>query len=331
MIHRPSACVIVPCHRHAGVLPEAIESVLVQERADWECVIVDDGSPDDTAAVARALAERDPQRRIRLVQREHGGVAAARNSGVRASTAPLLVPLDADDRLHPRYLAAVLARFDERSEVDLVFTDMRAFGARDEVDALGEFEPAGLLRENALPVTSAFRRALWERAGGYDDRLRDGYEDWSFWIACVEAGAIVSHVAEPLFHYRASDAGLLPRAQEGDAWLKARIIVGHSASFSPLQREWALRILDLAESQQPSPILDGLSFAPPCRLPRDGEALADLGALAYEEGDDARAIERWLAALRGPDLSSQQRTALHGLAVKLRLDGGLRARAEQEP
>jgi glycosyltransferase involved in cell wall biosynthesis len=321
--------VIIPCYGHARFLPEAVESVRAQEHGAWECVIVDDGSPDETAAVAGRLVSSDPAGRIRFVQRPNGGVAAARNTGIRATSAGVVVPLDADDRLAPGYLARVLDALSAAPGAGIAFTDLRLFGESDEVCPYGPFEPGDLLRTNVLPVTSAFRRSLWERAGGYADEMRDGYEDWHFWLSCQEAGAVAVHVPGPLFHYRAGGGGLLARAQAQDTRLKARLIAGHPRSFSPVQQEWAQRLL--SPGADDAPAHQGRSFAPLSTLPSDGEALADLGVLAADAGDDEAAAALWLRALRGPDLTSPQRSSLYKLAAALGLDGALRARAALEP
>ena len=89
--------VIVPCYNYARFLPEALESVLAQTHQDWECIVVDDGSTDDTYEVARRFGERDA--RIRAVRQDNAGPAAARNHALRLGSGEYVQLLDADDKL----------------------------------------------------------------------------------------------------------------------------------------------------------------------------------------------------------------------------------------
>src|SRR5438270_8323055 len=81
----PAVSVIIPCYNQAEYLTEAVESVLAQDFTDWEIIIVNDGSRDNTTDVARRLASEHYGRSIKLVEKANGGLAEARNSGIRAS------------------------------------------------------------------------------------------------------------------------------------------------------------------------------------------------------------------------------------------------------
>ena len=96
---QPRVAVVIPCHNGGRFLREAIESVLHQTYPAAEIVVVNDGSTDDTAAVARSYEC------VRYIEQRNQGAPAARNTGIRSSTGDLLVFLDADDRLQPHALA----------------------------------------------------------------------------------------------------------------------------------------------------------------------------------------------------------------------------------
>src|SRR5262245_60439055 len=89
--------IVIPCYNQARYLPETVASVVGQTFDRWEAVIVDDGSSDDTSAVARGLIERYPGRRISLISQANQGLGASRNIGIAATYAPYVLPLDADD------------------------------------------------------------------------------------------------------------------------------------------------------------------------------------------------------------------------------------------
>jgi glycosyltransferase involved in cell wall biosynthesis len=113
----PRIAVILPVYNRAKVLPGAVESVLAQDFDDFELIVVDDGSSDGTADVARRFRDS----RVRVV--EHGanrGSNAARNTGIRFAKAPLLAFLDSDDRYLPHKLSTVVSEFDARPELDVL-------------------------------------------------------------------------------------------------------------------------------------------------------------------------------------------------------------------
>jgi glycosyltransferase involved in cell wall biosynthesis len=111
--------VVVPAHNAAGTISETLRSLLAQSWDPWEALIVDDGSTDDTAAVASRMASHDS--RIRCVSQKQGGVSAARNKGVEHARSDWLLFLDADDWLLPAYLRRMNAVLTASANVDAAF------------------------------------------------------------------------------------------------------------------------------------------------------------------------------------------------------------------
>ncbi len=103
--------IVIPCYNGEPWLDEALASVAAQTRGDWEAVIVDDGSTDRSAAIARQWCGRDA--RVRLVQQANAGLPAARNAGARATTGDRLVFLDCDDLLEPGFLEVMAEALDD--------------------------------------------------------------------------------------------------------------------------------------------------------------------------------------------------------------------------
>ena len=100
----PTVSVIIPCYNQAHFLPEAVESVVSQTFTSWECIIVNDGSPDKTNEVAQQLIAKYPNKIIRLLEKLNGGLADARNAGITISQGIYWLPLDADDALAATFL-----------------------------------------------------------------------------------------------------------------------------------------------------------------------------------------------------------------------------------
>ncbi|WP_432588210.1 glycosyltransferase family A protein [Streptomyces sp. HD1123-B1] len=243
---RPAVSVVIPCYGYGRYLPQAVASVLAQTYDDWELLVVDDGSPDDTAAVAESLIARHPDRRIRLLRQANAGVSAARNAGIAASTGRYVLPLDADDVIAPTMLEKTVAVLEGDPDIAIASTDVSAFtddkDLPPQVLALPAYDPRLLLRRLIMFYCSLYRREVWEAVGGYDEEMRAG-EDWDFWIACAERGFTAHHLHEPLFGARNKDDGLHVEAAENDLAVRARIVANHPRMFKPVTRAWAQAVL----------------------------------------------------------------------------------------
>jgi FkbM family methyltransferase len=229
----PLVSVVMPCYKQAQYLPEAVASVIAQTFKDWEIIIVNDGSPDDTRQVTRELIQKYPQRRIRLLEQKNWGLAYARNGGIRAAAGAYVLPLDADDKVEPTLLEKAVAALEAQPEIAIVYTDVAHFGATEKVIQAAEYDFAKLCLNNQLNYCSLFRREAWDQAGGYNGNMLWGYEDWDFWIGCGERGFVARRIPGPLLHYRVKSASMYTSAVAHDEELRARIVLNHPALFDP--------------------------------------------------------------------------------------------------
>ncbi|MBQ9893130.1 MAG: glycosyltransferase [Bacteroidales bacterium] len=196
----PKVSVIVPCYNMEKYLGETLESVLAQTFGDWECIVVDDGSSDSSASVAEGFCGRDP--RFRLLRRRNGGVASARNDGIAASSGEYILPLDADDLILPQYMAKALEILDNERDVTVVYSGARRFGASRSWD-LPEFSMETMLGRNCIYVSAFFRRRDYDLTPGFRPSMKDGYEDWDFWLSLLEVAPVrVVKLPEVCFLYR---------------------------------------------------------------------------------------------------------------------------------
>lgn len=246
MSQTPRAAVVIPCHNHARYLPEAVAGVLAQREPRWELVIVDDGSPDDTAAVAESLIAANPGRAISLLRQTNRGLAAARNAGIRATAAPYVVALDADDVLEPEFLAATAAVLDARPEVGFVYTQVRRFGAEATLHRPEPYDLGRLRNHCTLLPATLIRRVAWASVGGFSESpaLR-GYEDWEHWVALGAAGWQGELVERPLLRYRRAEGSMVTGAQRRDLELRAAIIARHATLYEPGFVAWAEWVLGM--------------------------------------------------------------------------------------
>ncbi len=113
--------VVIPCYNYAGYLKETVASVISQIYTQWECIIVDDGSTDDTKAVANELCLKDS--RIRYIHQNNQGLSSARNTGIHAAQGEYIQLLDSDDLISPDKFQLQVNCFSAHSKADLVYSD----------------------------------------------------------------------------------------------------------------------------------------------------------------------------------------------------------------
>ncbi len=241
----PRVSVVIPCYGYAHLLEEAVESVLAQTYRDFEVLIVDDGSPDDTAAVAEALIAAHPEHRISLLRRPNSGQpAVARNTGIARARGELVLCLDADDLLEPEFLERCVDALDRNPELSIAYGGQRDFSEDQEwpLHPHPPYDFATLIRQNLLGCASMFRREAWAAVGGYPTDV-PGYEDWAFWIALGAHGHYAAHVPDAVFRYRVKPDGMAGHGTDRDAPHKARIVLANPGLYTPLQNQWAQMIL----------------------------------------------------------------------------------------
>lgn len=238
--------VIIPCYNYADYLTEAVESVVSQSFSDWEIIIVNDGSTDNSAAVASDSIKKYPQHQIRLIDQENSGQPAiARNNGIKASYGRYILALDADDYLHPQALEKLLAAVEPHGNNPTVaFGWLQSFGSDDSLWSASEFRTADLLRRNQLPAGSLYHRTVWELQGGYRENV-PGFEDWDFWIGAARIGASFHNVPEVVQFYRKTEnTSLIDTALVKHEWYIANIMQNNPGIYEPQEMEWAQDYLD---------------------------------------------------------------------------------------
>ena len=164
---------VIPCFNQAHFLNEAIDSLLAQTYPHLEIIVVDDGSTDNTAEVASRNAN------VRLVRQQNSGLAAARNSGIRASQGEYLVFLDADDRLLPNAVEAGFNCLQGQPASVFAWGRYRRLAPDGTAIVATRYIPldhdlyAALLRGNhiAMHATVIYRRSILDSTGGFDVSL----------------------------------------------------------------------------------------------------------------------------------------------------------------
>ena len=314
----PRVAVIVPAYGVAHLVGEALASLQAQTLTDWECVVVDDGAPDDVAgAVAPFLSDS----RITLLETDNAGVSTARNRAIAATRAPLVALLDGDDLLRPHYLARTTAALDADPAARLVTVNARIFGAvpRERLcfqsqQGTGDGRRGSLAdvidRSFGVYIGSTFRRADFDAAGGFDPAMTHA-EDFDLWVRLMLPGGHALYLDEVLGDYRVRSKSASAANQK---MLKGNIQTFEKAlaALPPGAPEVAVAEAMIAQNRRQlrfelaiDRVIDG-----------DRSALADLRATAPDDlgpvWHASMLAWRVMPALAGPMLEHRRRANARG-------------------
>lgn len=199
----PKVSIIVPCYNQAQFLDESLQSIIEQSYTNWECIIVNDGSPDHTEEIAQKWETKDP--RFIYLYKENGGVSSARDVGINAAKGLFMLTLDADDKYEATFLEKAVAILIDHPQTGIVsswglyFTNEKQSQVfKSTAQSVSDF----LFHNGVNMGSSLFRKECWEQVGGYDENPANGYEDWEFYLRVCALGWRVNIIEEVLFFYR---------------------------------------------------------------------------------------------------------------------------------
>lgn len=227
-------CVITAAYNAQDTLRETIDSVRAQTLGDWEYVIVDDGSSDDTWSILSEYARLDE--RITVVKQENSGAATARNHAASLATAPFLVILDSDDMLLPEYLAAQAAFIDQHpgygiyscNGLNLRGGHKSRIWCSPRFRSVTSFSLKEMLNKCLIFVMAVVSRSEFEAVGGF--RVESWVEDYDLWLRMLAHGSAHLYNPAELGIYRLTDGSKSTQA--------ARINRGVIESLHNLAREY---------------------------------------------------------------------------------------------
>ncbi|MCF7814795.1 MAG: glycosyltransferase family 2 protein [Candidatus Cloacimonetes bacterium] len=190
--------VISACYNHGMYITEMLESVLNQTYKDFEIIIVNDGSTDNTKEILNDLKHD----KIKIYHTENYGPAHARNYAIQRAKGEYIVNLDADDKIAPTFLGKCVSVMDANPKVGIVYSDVVIFGAEKGLFELKEATIQNMLYENRIVANACFRRTDWKKTSGYSSDLKYGLEDYDFWLSIIELNREIIKINEQLMFYR---------------------------------------------------------------------------------------------------------------------------------
>ncbi|WP_319423430.1 glycosyltransferase family 2 protein [Pleurocapsa sp. FMAR1] len=207
----PQVTIVIPAYNSLSYLPATLESVFQQTFTDFEVIVVNDGSTDETEKYVSSL--NDP--RLKLINQTNQGLSGARNTGITNAQGEYIAFLDADDLWKPTKLAKQVRCLEERSEVGLVYTwtaladqNCKPTGRLIVSDAEGDVSEQLLTELNFIGCgsTPLIRQECFEMVGLFDVELA-ATEDWDMWLR-IATSYHFAVIKEPLVFYRANPTSL---------------------------------------------------------------------------------------------------------------------------
>ncbi|WP_162141536.1 glycosyltransferase [Desulfoscipio gibsoniae] len=231
----PMVSVIVPYFNMQKYIKQTVNSVFSQTYSNWELIIVDDGSTQ-----VEAKAELDNLRslyrdnkKVRIIEKENGGLGSARNHGIKYSKGSYILPLDSDDIIHPKYLELGVRALENNPDLAAVSCYVNFFNDGEEPTSIIDYvipydlNEVMITCENRAGVaTSLFRKDIFSFIS-YDESLFS-YEDWDLWWSLAEKNYQVEVMPEILFHYRRRKASMVNTiGRSNHAYLLTKIAQKH--------------------------------------------------------------------------------------------------------
>lgn len=194
-MNTPLVSIVIANYNYGRFLDESISSALGQTYQNVEVIVVDDGSSDDSVAVAKKYP-------VRVIEQLNSGVARARNRGALEARGELVVFLDADDILALDYVERCYALLKNApANVAYVYTEAERFGLQTGPLGTRPFDGRALFMGNFVPVTTLLRKRVFDEAGGFDATW-PAYEDYELWARLYTRGYSGVFLDAPMFRYR---------------------------------------------------------------------------------------------------------------------------------
>ena len=199
--NHPKVSVVIPCCNDKDYIRETVQSVLDQTFQDFEIIIVDDGSNEATKEVLANIKNE----KVEIITQRNQGSSRARNNGIKAASAPYILILDGDDTVDALFLEKAVAILDVNHTLGAVSSYCNLFIKNHQV--VQKHLPKGggivdFLFDNNSVSFALIRKKCWEEIGGYDEQMKNGFEDWEFWISLTKRDWNIYVIPEFLFNYR---------------------------------------------------------------------------------------------------------------------------------
>lgn len=216
----PLVSIIVPCYNQAEYIAETLESIVQQTYQNWECIIVNDGSPDNTDEVVSQWIKKD--NRFQYLKKTNSGVCDTRNKGIEKAKGKYILPLDADDKIAPQYISDAIDEFERDKSIKLIYCNKILFGVVNSQKPCPPYSFEKMLSENLIHHAAIFKKSDFDQTNGYNLNMHDGLEDWDFWLTLLNSQDKVIKLDGFYYFYRIKS---ISRSTEIDVEKNERLIL----------------------------------------------------------------------------------------------------------
>ena len=192
--------IIVPCYNGEEFLRETLDCLQKQTIEDWECIIVNDGSTDNSIKILHEYEAKDS--RYKVIDKENEGPSVARNVAIAASSGKYILPLDADDLIAPSYAEKAIEYLEQHPNTKLVYCKAIYFGEKEGEWNLSDYSYDEIPYGNCIFCSCVYRREDFDKTGGYNPNMKHMLEDWDFLLSLLKPDDDVYCIPEVLFFYR---------------------------------------------------------------------------------------------------------------------------------
>ncbi|NMB57380.1 glycosyltransferase family 2 protein [Candidatus Beckwithbacteria bacterium] len=222
--------IIITYYNLGQYIDEAIKSCFSQTFANFEIILVNDGSNEKKSLEKLSELKTKYKDKIQFIDQENQGVAKARNKAIQKASGKFICCLDSDDKLAVDYLQKTYQILNNNSNLAFVTSFFQTFGQEQKLIKPYDYNLPRLLAGNQIHVSSIFRKNLWQKVAGYDEKL-SGYQDWQLWIKLTCLGYKWEVVKEPLFFYRIRRLSMLKNSDKKRFSLLIKIILANHAAY----------------------------------------------------------------------------------------------------
>lgn len=204
--------IIMPCFNDGAYIEEAIQSVLNQTYKDIEIIVINDGSTDEFTN--NLLKENMWGSKVKLIDTAGVGPAGARNIGISQARGKYILPVDSDDRIECTYVQKAIDIMKQNDKVGVVYCQAELFGEQSGRWDLPNYSLEKMLLDNIVFVTAMFYKEDWEKVNGFNEKMKNGMEDYDFWLSILETEKEIYQIPEVLFFYRIKPVSRTTRFQK---------------------------------------------------------------------------------------------------------------------
>ncbi|WP_406684229.1 glycosyltransferase [Seonamhaeicola sp. MEBiC1930] len=241
--------VIIPCYNDAEFIEQAVSSAISQTYSKKEIIVVDDGSNKETKLVLKGLEHKIEK----LITQDNLGQSTARNRGIEQAKGKYILVLDSDDYFEQAFCEKAIVLFENNPIIKLVTCYANLIFEKERDNSIRKTRGGDIrsfLTSNSALGSAMFKKEDWAKCGNYDESMRNGLEDWEFYIRLLSNGGIAEVIKEPLYNYRKREGTTTAKANKAKYNLLKFIYSKHKNLYVKYYEEFIDQILDIIETEE---------------------------------------------------------------------------------